>query len=84
MNDFTSYSVAQLAKSKGFNEPCTGKINHREEITHCEPGFTITNQFLYYSAAACTPEQLSAWFKDKHGINVSPSVVELTEALNKI
>jgi hypothetical protein len=84
MSNFVSYDLALLAKSKGFNEPCSAKINHRGELTHCEPGCTITNQFLYYSAAACTPEQLSSWLKDKKGIEVPPTIVELTETLNKL
>jgi hypothetical protein len=82
--DFTPYDIALRAKAKGFNEPCTGKIDHRGVITHCESGQTITNQFLYYSAAACTNEQLAGWFKTKHDKIVPPTNVELSIALDQL
>jgi hypothetical protein len=82
--NLASYILANIAKDNGFNEPCSAKINHKEEVTLCELGQTITNQFLLQSKAAPTLEELAQWFLAKYNMTVLPKENELINAFDKL
>lgn len=70
--------LAIMAKEKGFNEPCIGlylENNQLYSLTNSTSDFTsVTNENKKHESAAPTYQQIVDWFREKHGIVITPAL----------
>ncbi len=81
-NLFVPYNLALLAKEKGFNEPCLGYYDVKNQKIYPSEGmisnwFNTTNENVGFDWKFSAPlyQQLIDWFREKHSIWIEVQVV---------